>query len=93
MFLFLCSTKGLSTSSISTNGAVEGDSGEPDCFCGQKKTIIRQNRRRRSIGGEYSDVNEFPWAALLNLNSTETGTTGTCGGTLIKDRLGYNIVG
>ena len=31
-------------------------------------------------------MNEFPWAALLVLRSTESGGTSRCGGTLISDR-------
>ena len=31
-------------------------------------------------------MNEFPWAALLSLRSSETGTRARCGGSLISDR-------
>ena len=31
-------------------------------------------------------MNEFPWAALLLLRSSETNRTGRCGGSLISDR-------
>ena len=39
-----------------------------------------------SIGGEEADVNEFPWAALLELRSSETNRESRCGGSLISDR-------
>ena len=39
-----------------------------------------------SVGGEEAEVNEFPWAALLLLRSSETNETDRCGGTLISDR-------
>ena len=31
-------------------------------------------------------MNEFPWAALLLLRSSETNQTSRCGGSLISDR-------
>ena len=37
--------------------------------------------------GEFAEVNEFPWAALLNLSSSENGETSRCGGSLISDRF------
>ena len=39
------------------------------------------------MGGEFSEINEFPWAALLNLSSSENGATSRCGGSLISDRF------
>ena len=39
------------------------------------------------VGGEFTEVNEFPWAALLNLSSSENGRTNRCGGSLITDRF------
>ena len=39
------------------------------------------------MGGEFAKVNEFPWAALLNLSSSENGATSRCGGSLISDRF------
>ena len=38
------------------------------------------------VGGDFADVNEFKWAALLNLSSSENGETNRCGGSLISDR-------
>ena len=38
------------------------------------------------MGGQFAEVNEFPWAAYLSLRSTESGATGRCGGSLISDR-------
>ena len=61
--------------------------GDTACFCGQNKEFVRATR---ATGGEFAEVNEFPWAALLNLSSTESNKTVRCGGTLIKDRLGYS---
>ena len=39
-------------------------------------------------GGKESEVNEFPWAALLNIrNTSKHGLQyARCGGTLINDR-------
>ena len=39
------------------------------------------------MGGEFAEVNEFPWAALLSLNYSGNGTTVRCGGSLISDRF------
>ena len=39
-----------------------------------------------AIGGQEAEVNEFPWAALLLLRSSETNRTSRCGGSLISDR-------
>ena len=39
------------------------------------------------MGGEFAEVNEFPWAALLNISSSENGETNRCGGSLISDRF------
>ena len=47
------------------------------------KTVYNQ---ALAIGGEETEVNEFPWAALLLLRSSETNRTSRCGGSLISDR-------
>ena len=38
------------------------------------------------VGGDFAEKNEFPWAALLHLTSSEAGLSYRCGGTLINDR-------
>ena len=38
------------------------------------------------VGGDFAEKNEFPWAALLHLTSSEVGLSYRCGGTLINDR-------
>lgn len=55
---------------------------ERGCHCGQKKNVLQGT----IFGGFPAEVNEFPWAAYLNLRSTEKGMTGFCGGSLISDR-------
>ena len=44
------------------------------------------NSQLNSIGGEEAEENEFPWAALLVLRSSETNRTNRCGGTLISSQ-------
>ena len=70
-----------------------------ECLCGQKKTLIQVNFccqlstlkniffQETVVGGEFAEVNEFPWAALLSLNYSGNGATARCGGSLISDRL------
>ena len=73
--------------------------GERGCHCGQKKNMIKvrifvelkfkskpKTHQATIIGGQFAEVNEFPWAAYLSLRSTETGDTGWCGGSLVSDR-------
>ena len=71
-----------------------------DCRCGQKKeenligvTSIKQQCetskrlitfQTRVIGGQETEVNEFPWAALLFIKRGRNDFI--CGGTLINDR-------
>ena len=71
-----------------------------DCLCGQKKNFAEVslskdqyvegfktlNIQTLSVGGEEAEVSEFPWAALLQLRSSETNKTSRCGGSLISDR-------
>ena len=60
-----------------------------DCFCGESQSsrlqVCDSNFETRIAGGEEADVNEFPWAALLEIKAG--GTPLRCGGTLINDRL------
>ena len=44
------------------------------------------------MGGNFTEVNEFPWAVFLNLTSSETGNNSRCGGSLISDRFVIVIV-
>ena len=46
--------------------------------CGVKKTV-------RVIGGENTEINEYPWIALLRSESLESRGF-VCGGTLINSR-------
>lgn len=46
-----------------------------------------QNEETRIVGGETTEIGEFPWMALLryrNLDGTDAGFQ--CGGTLINNR-------
>ena len=38
------------------------------------------------IGGKQAEIGEFPWAAFIHLNSSTTGTSARCAGSLINDR-------
>ena len=38
------------------------------------------------IGGNHAEIGEFPWAAFIQLNSSTTGTSSRCAGSLINDR-------
>ncbi|XP_029050777.1 CLIP domain-containing serine protease 2-like [Osmia bicornis bicornis] len=40
---------------------------------------------QRVVGGEHTDIDEFPWMALL-IYSTPNGETASCGGALISTR-------
>ena len=44
------------------------------------------NYQALSVGGQETELHEFPWAALLLLRSSETNRTSRCGGSLISDR-------
>ena len=39
-----------------------------------------------AVGGEETEVSEFPWATLLLLRSSKSNLTTRCGGSLISDR-------
>ena len=38
------------------------------------------------VGGNYAKIGEFPWAALILLNSSTTGASSRCTGSLVNDR-------
>ena len=65
-----------------------------DCLCGVSQGSGLQacdsDIDKRISGGEEADVNEFPWAALLEIKAG--GTPLRCGGTLINDRLVHKII-
>ena len=44
------------------------------------------------LGGQTAEKNEFPWAALLHLKSSETGYSSRCGGSLISDRWSLEVI-
>jgi hypothetical protein len=60
-----------------------------DCLCGVSQgsglQACEADIDKRIAGGEEAGVNEFPWAALLEIKAG--GTPLRCGGTLINDRL------
>ena len=60
-----------------------------NCVCGESQSsglqICDSKIKKRIAGGKEADVNEFPWAALLEI--TAGGTPLRCGGTLVNDRL------
>jgi len=62
------------------------------CFCGESHSsgldTCDSKFNVRIAGGEVAEINEFPWAALLEIKdqSTNKGHTFRCGGTLINDR-------
>ena len=64
----------------------------PDCLCGISDSsgldICESNLEVKIAGGKEADVNEFPWAALLEIRDDEDKDdyVERCGGTLINDR-------
>ena len=73
---------------------------DTECFCGQKDKFIQVKNlnyisfyilfllfQPTVIGGDFTEINEYPWAALLNLKNLEKGSTARCGGSLISDRF------
>ena len=38
------------------------------------------------VGGKYAKIGEFPWAAFIQLNSSTTGYSERCAGSLVNDR-------
>ena len=70
---------------LKTSGQIQIPS-EETCDCGVRKYATAGVR---IIGGKEAVVNEFPWAALLQI-----GKNGQfeCGGSLINDRLATNFI-
>ena len=65
-----------------------------DCLCGVSQgsglQACEADIDKRIAGGEEAGVNEFPWAALLEIKAG--GTPLRCGGTLVNDRLVYKRI-
>ena len=63
-------------------------------FLGPRNSILLMNTL--AVGAAAflwtAEKNEFPWAALLNLKSSETGYTSRCGGSLISDRWSLEVI-
>ena len=55
-------------------------------FVEVKSKLKPKTHQATILGGQFAEVNEFPWAAYLSLRSTESGATGRCGGSLVSDR-------
>jgi len=58
------------------------------CLCGVSQSsglsVCDDNIQNRIAGGKEAEVNEFPWAVLLEIKAGSTPLR--CGGTLINDR-------
>ena len=54
------------------------------CMCGERQA--GEVFVSRVVGGDEVGVNEFPWAALLAIE-TSGGEVERCGGSLINDRF------
>ena len=61
-------------------------SGQSDggCNCGIRKDDSLFTTR--ISGGEEAEINEFPWAALLEIKRNGRRNIERCGGTLINDK-------
>ena len=63
------------------------------CFCGESHSsgldTCDSKFNVRIAGGEVAEINEFPWAALLEIRdgNVKNGKPFRCGGTLVNDRL------
>ena len=66
---------------------------QSDCVCGVSSSSgvksCDSKFEVRIIGGTEADINEFPWAVLLEIKdgSSNNQDPRRCGGTLINDRL------
>ena len=56
---------------------------DPSCMCGERQ--FGEVFVSRVVDGDEVEVNEFPWAALLAIQ-TSGGDVERCGGSLINDR-------
>eukprot|EP00091_Calanus_sinicus_P005670 TRINITY_DN16161_c0_g1_i1.p1 TRINITY_DN16161_c0_g1~~TRINITY_DN16161_c0_g1_i1.p1 ORF type:complete len:245 (-),score=25.13 TRINITY_DN16161_c0_g1_i1:174-908(-) len=55
---------------------------KPSCKCGMKREM-----ENRIVGGDNTEVNEYPWMVLIYLTkSKEVGDEYSCGGSLIADQ-------
>ena len=72
---------------------------DTSCLCGQMKTSLFQVKifseqneenfdlsQETIIGGKHAEIGEFPWAAFIQLNSSTTGASARCAGSLVNDR-------
>ena len=65
---------------------------QADCLCGESHSsglsVCDSTFEKRITGGEEAEVNEFPWAALLEIKAGGANNNRPlrCGGTLINDR-------
>ena len=63
-------------------GQVGGQVTSDKCNCGLRG---EEDFALRISGGQEADVNEFPWAALLEIRKKGSSMQ-RCGGTLINDK-------
>eukprot|EP00092_Neocalanus_flemingeri_P025853 GFUD01028020.1.p1 GENE.GFUD01028020.1~~GFUD01028020.1.p1 ORF type:complete len:225 (-),score=52.93 GFUD01028020.1:364-1038(-) len=63
---------------------------QADCLCGVSQSPrldrCQSNLEVRITGGEEAEINEFPWAALLEIKVRGSNRPLRCGGTLVNDR-------
>eukprot|EP00092_Neocalanus_flemingeri_P025855 GFUD01028022.1.p1 GENE.GFUD01028022.1~~GFUD01028022.1.p1 ORF type:complete len:397 (+),score=85.51 GFUD01028022.1:124-1314(+) len=64
---------------------------QADCLCGvshSSRLDICQSKKFqvRITGGEEAEINEFPWAALLEIKVDGANKPFRCGGTLVNDK-------
>eukprot|EP00092_Neocalanus_flemingeri_P014247 GFUD01015367.1.p1 GENE.GFUD01015367.1~~GFUD01015367.1.p1 ORF type:complete len:383 (+),score=85.91 GFUD01015367.1:122-1270(+) len=63
---------------------------QADCLCGVSQSSrldrCQSNFEVRITGGEEAEINEFPWAALLEIKVRGSNRPLRCGGTLVNDK-------
>ena len=60
---------------------------DPSCMCGERQSSqFGEVFVSRVVDGDEVEINEFPWAALLAIQ-TSGGDVERCGGSLINDRF------